>query len=175
MNRKATVPPARGSAHRRAEPSPAQGADDAVEDPTRSPRRILECMQEARGVQFAAVEACTAALRDAVNASMEAREPAQFLSAQNEFVRRTMSELARCQGDLLRTCLSLQSELARGWTAPMAALVPGWSEVAGGPAAALGASGIEATFDEARRRFDEAARQWFDAWTVAETPNAVVA
>ena len=177
MNRKATVPTAHGTARRRCGPSSALLPERAEAPPLQAsiaPRRILECLEEARGAQLAAVEACTAALGDAVSASMVAREPAQLLSAQNEYLRRTMAELARCQGDLLHTCLSLQSEFAQGWAAPLSALVPGWDAFAAGPAI-FGASDLETTFDEARQRFEEAARQWFDVWTVAETPNAVVA
>jgi hypothetical protein len=175
MNRRVTALPAPGAARRRraALPSlPPEAATSAAAGEPASSQRILECMEGVRGAQVAAIEACVAAIRDAIDASLQVQEPARLAAVHAELLQQTM-ELAGRQGDVLRWCFALQSELAQGWADQVGALVPGWPGAAFA-AATPGTSSLETAFDGARKRFEEAAWQWFDAWTVAETPNAVV-
>ncbi len=171
MNRKSTSEPASAPADPATPAWPsAEGLCSAATDALKASQRILEFVEQAQALQFAVLRSWGVSMQSALEAAARAENPGDILAAQNGMFNAIAAEAVNCQAEVMKGLQALQEELAPNWPKPFAAIPPLPAPATVGAAPAFALPDLTAAFEEARRGFDTAAREWAGVWAKLQTP-----
>ena len=146
-------------------PSSAE-IESAVSAGAGAAQHILGWMERDRESQAAALNGCSKALRAALDAAANAKQPVELMEAQSGLFNAVSAQLLRSQADAMAAWAALLAELmprppsGRKGVGQQAA-------AAGKPDGALAQLDWNSAIEQAKNSIDEAARQWQSFWLPA--------